>query len=155
MVGPLSVVGVSLDNWKLMQSPDCAARYYCGFTSMERPEPGILLCFSLSWLVFRRSGKACLVFDAEGLQKCPVRLGQTALIQQLRAPEPGAAQGLLAPPAGNGRVVTGALEIERKFGRTKTNNGVMPYNKRGEPYGFDFIMHKDKVSKISYNSYLC
>ena len=45
--------------------------------------------------------------------------------------------------------------IERKFGRTKANNGVMSYNTRGEPYGFDFIMHKDKVSKISYNSYLC
>ena len=44
---------------------------------------------------------------------------------------------------------------ELKFSRTKTNNSVMPYNNRGEPYGFDFIMHKDKVSKISYNSYLC
>ncbi|MBP6553728.1 MAG: hypothetical protein KA221_10405 [Vitreoscilla sp.] len=45
--------------------------------------------------------------------------------------------------------------IQRTFGQTQIINGVLPYNTRGEPYGFDFIMHNNKVKKISYNSYLC
>jgi len=37
-------VGVSFDNWNLMQSPDCAARYYCGVPPTRVPagEPRIL-----------------------------------------------------------------------------------------------------------------
>ena len=48
-----------------------------------------------------------------------------------------------------------SAKIQHTFGPTDMINGVLPYNTRGEPYGFDFIMHKNKVSKISYNSYLC
>ena len=48
-----------------------------------------------------------------------------------------------------------SAKIQRTFGQTEIINGVLPYNTRGEPYGFDFIMHNNKVKKISYNSYLC
>ena len=48
-----------------------------------------------------------------------------------------------------------SAKIRYVFGPTDMINGVLPYNTRGEPYGFDFIMHNNKVSKISYNSYLC